>query len=60
MCIFTSNLAVIKNFISLKAEFDKIDIDKLVNVPTCLSNLKRKVDDLEVDKLKTVPVVLKN
>ena len=43
----------------MKAEVDKLDINKLVNVPTGLNNLKTKVDDLDVGKLKTVPVDLK-
>ena len=43
----------------MKAEVDKLDINKLVNVPTSLSNLKTKVDDLDVDKLKTCPIDLK-
>ena len=43
----------------MKAEVDKLDINKLVNVPTSLNNLKIKVDDLDVGKLKTVPVDLK-
>ena len=55
----TSDLAAKKYFIALKAEVDKVDINKLVNVPTCLNNLKTKVDDLDVGKLKNVPVDLK-
>ena len=55
----TSDLAAKKDFIALKAEVDKLDINKLTNVPTSLNNLKTKVDDLDVDKLKTVPVDLK-
>ena len=43
----------------MKVEFDKLDINKLVNVPTSLNNLKTKVDDLDIGKLKTVPVDLK-
>ena len=43
----------------MKAEVDKLNINKLVNVPTSLNNLKTKVDDLDVGKLKTVPVDLK-
>ena len=43
----------------MKAEVDKLNINKLTNVPTSLSNLKTKVDDLDVGKLKTVPVDLK-
>ena len=55
----TSNLAVKSNFIALKAEVDKVDINKLVNVLNSLNNLKTKVDDLSVGKLKTVPIDLK-
>ena len=43
----------------MTAEVDKLGINKLVNVPTILTNLKTKVDDLDVGKLKTVPVDLK-
>ena len=43
----------------MKAEVDKLDINKLVNVPISLNNLKTKVDDLDVGKWKTVPVDLK-
>ena len=55
----TSDLAAKKDFIALKAEVDKLDINKLVNVPTSLNNLKTKEDDLDVGKLKTVPIDLK-
>ena len=41
----TSDLAVKKDFITLKAKFYKLDINKLVNIPTSLNNLKTKVDD---------------
>ena len=43
----------------MKAEVDKKDINKLVNVPTSLNNSKRRVDALNFGKLKTVPVDLK-
>ena len=43
----------------MKAEDDKVDINKLIDVPISLNNLKIKVDDLDVGKLKTVPVDLK-
>ena len=55
----TSDLAAKKDFMALKAEVDKLDINKLVNIPTSLNNLKTKVDDLDVGKLETVPVDLK-
>ena len=43
----------------MKAEIDKLDINKLVNVPNSLNNLKTKVDYLEIGKLKTVPIDFK-
>ena len=43
----------------MKAEFGKLDINKLVNFTTSLNNLKTKVDNLDADKMKTVPVDLK-
>ena len=54
-----SDLAAKKDFIALKAEVEKLDINKLTNVPTSLNDLKTKVDDLDVGKLKTVPVDFK-
>ena len=47
-----SNLAAKSDFI----EVDKLDINKLVNLPTSLDKLKK---DLDVGKLKAVPVELK-
>ena len=41
----------------MKAKFDKLDFNKLANVPNALNNLKTKVEDLNVDKLKTVHIV---
>ena len=43
---------------SLNSNVDKLDIDKLKDVPTNLSNLKNKVDKLDADKLVPVPVDL--
>ena len=43
----------------MKAEIDKLDINKLVNVPTSLNNFKTKADDLYVGRLKIVPADLK-
>ena len=40
--VATSNLAAKKDFIALKAEVDKIDINKVVNVPTNLNSLTKK------------------
>ena len=54
-----SNLAAKKNFIALKVQVKKLDLNKLVNVPTGLNKRKTRVDHLGVDKLKTVPVDLK-
>ena len=36
--IDTSDIATKKDFISLKAEVEKLDINKLTNVPTSLNN----------------------
>ena len=60
----TSHLAAKNDFVALKAELDKLDIAKLVNVPISFNNLKTKVDDLDVSKLflyvgKTISVDLK-
>ena len=46
------------DFIALKAEIDKLDINKLTNVPTSLNNFQTKVDDLDVGKFNTVRVDL--
>ena len=53
----TSNLAVKRDFIALKAEVEKLDFNKLVTVPIGSNKLKTKVDDLDVDTLKTVPTI---
>ena len=54
----TSKFAEKVDLANLKSNVDKLDIDKLKNVPTNLSNLKSKVDKLDVDKLVSVPVNL--
>ena len=52
----TSKFAKKVNLASLKYNVDnKLDIDKLKNVPTNLSNLKNKVDKLDIDILVPVP-----
>ena len=40
-----SDVAANKYVIELKAEVDKLDINKLTNVPTSLNNLKTEVDN---------------
>ena len=55
----TSDLAAKKDLIASKSEVDRLDINKLVNVPTILKNFKTKLDDLDGGKLKTVSVDLK-
>ena len=42
----------------LKSNVDKLDIDKLKNVPTVLSNLKSKKAKFDVNKLIPIPVDL--
>ena len=51
----TSDLAGKKDFIALKAGVVKLNINKLVNVPTNLNNFKTKIKNLDVGKLKAVP-----
>ena len=46
----TSDFSKKTDLANLKSDVDKLDIDKLKNVPTNLSNLKSKVDKLDVDK----------
>ena len=48
----TSKFAKKVDLANLKSNVDKLDIDKLKNVPTNLSNLKSKVDRLDFDKFK--------
>ena len=55
----TSDSAAKKDFIALKAEVYKLDINRLGNIQTCFNNLKSKVDNLDVGKLKTAPIGLK-
>ena len=43
---------------NLKSSVDKLDIEKLKNVPPNLGNFKYKVDKLDIDKLVPAPVGL--
>ena len=36
-----------ENFYALKAEFDNLELNRLTNAPTNLSNLKRKLDKVD-------------
>ena len=54
----TSKFAKNVGLANLKSDIDKLDIDKLKNVPRNLSNLKSKVDKLDADKLVPAPVDL--
>ena len=56
--IDTASIAKKVHLTNSKFNVDKLDIDKLKNVPTDLSNLKSKVDKLDVDKLLTITVNL--
>ena len=53
----TSDLVAKKDSTALKAEVDKLEINKFVNVTTSLNNLKAMIDDLDVDKKKNVPLI---
>ena len=54
----TSKFAKKVDLTDLKSNVDKLDTDKLKNVPTNLRNLKSNLDTLASDKLITVPVDL--
>ena len=43
----------------MKAEVEKLDINRLVNVLSGLNDLKTKVDELDVGELGALPVDLK-
>ena len=46
------------NLTDLKSDVDKLDIDKLKDLPNNLSNSKSKVNKLDVYKLVPVPIDL--
>ena len=52
----TSDFAKKTDLVNLKYGVDKLDIDKLNNVPNNSSNLRSKVDKLDTDNL--VPFLL--
>ena len=56
--INTSKFANKVDLAHLKSNVDKLDIDKLKNVPSGFGSLKSKVDKLYVDKLVPVSVDL--
>ena len=56
--IDSSIFALKLNLASLKAEVDKLDIDKLKSSLNMLSNLKSKGDKLDIDKLTPISIDL--
>ena len=54
----TSDFAKKTDLAHLKSDEDKLDINKLNNIPTKLINFKSKVDKLDINKLVPVPVDL--
>ena len=54
----TSKFAKKVDLANLKSNVDKLDIDKLKNVPSASSSFKSKVDKLDIGKLETIPVYL--
>ena len=55
----TMKLGNKRELITSKSGVDKLDINKLVCVPTGLNILKRKADNLDFRKLRAVPVDFK-
>ena len=56
----TSKFAKNVDLANLKSNIDKLQTDKLKNIPTNFSNLKIKVDKFDVDKLVPVTVDVSN
>ena len=54
----TSDFAKKNNWANSKFDVDKLDIDKLKNVPNGLNSLKSKVDKLDNGKFETTPIDL--
>ena len=54
----TSKFAEKVDLANLKPDVDKLNIDKLTNVPSNLSNLNSKEHKLDVDKLILAPIDL--
>ena len=54
----TSDFAKKTDLANLKSDADKLDIDKLKQVPNNLSNLRSKVHELDIGKLETTTVDL--
>ena len=54
----TSKVAKKVDLASLKYNVDKLDIDKLKNMPTNFKNLKSRVDKLDFENLVPAPVDL--
>ena len=52
----TLDFAIKTNLTNLKSNEDKLDIDKLKNVPCNLIHLKSRVDELDIGKLEATPV----
>ena len=56
--VITSKYAKKIDLAHLKSDVDKLDFDKLKNVPSGLTSLKNNVDKLYTGKLETTPVDL--
>ena len=48
-----------RDFVAFKGDDDKLDIHKLVRIPSMLNSLKTQVDNLDKHRLKYVSVDLK-
>ena len=53
--VHTSKFPKNVDLANLKSNVDKLDIDKLKNLPAGLRSLKRKIDKLDIEKLETTP-----
>ena len=56
--VHTSDFAKKSDLPSLKSDVDKLEIDKLKNVPSGLNIFKSKIDKLYIGELETLPFCL--
>ena len=54
---FAKNFANKTGLLNLKSDVDKLDIDKLKNVPSGLNSFKSKIDKLDIGNQKLLQMI---